>query len=136
MKTLKLLIIILVTISCNQDKNSKFSLKGTTQEIENGTVLYLVNTQTEEIIDSVQITNNNFHFSTNLPFYPFRATLKSKDNLLYKSIWLENNSMSLNASNQNFENAVITGSNSEIEYTNLYKSADTLPRKEREKLLM
>ena len=44
--------------------------------------------------------------------------------------------MIFNASNKNFENAEILGSDSEIEYDNLYKAADTLQRKEREKLLM
>lgn len=136
MKTLTFLIIIFISISCNQEKKSEFSLTGTTNELKNGTVLYLVNYSTDEIIDSIKVQNNSFYLTTILPTYPFRAVLKNKDNSLYKSLWLENKPMSFNNTNQGFENAVILGSDSETEYANLYKAADTLPRNEREKLLM
>jgi len=134
-KALKFLIIVFILTSCHQEKKSQFSIKGTTKELKNGTVLYLFDTSKEEIIDSVKVQNNKFNFSTNLKNYPFPAVLRNKDNSLYKRLWLENKPMIFNASNRNFENAEILGSDSEIEYDNLYKAVDTLSRKESEKLL-
>ncbi|MBJ7879619.1 peroxiredoxin family protein [Gelidibacter salicanalis] len=136
MRVLSFSILILISISCNQEKKSKFSLIGTTNELKNETVLYLLNPSTDEIVDSVQVHDNSFYLTTILPTDPFPAILKNKDNSLYKILWLEDNPMTFNDSNQDFGNAVITGSDSEIEYSNLYKAADTLPRKEREKLLI
>ncbi|MBP1840018.1 TlpA disulfide reductase family protein [Formosa algae] len=137
MRALKFLIIIIIFIltSCNQEKKSEFSINGTTNKLKNGTVLYLFDTSKEKIIDSVTLQNNKFNFTTNLQNYPFLAVLRNKDNSLYKRLWLENRPMIFNASNRNFKNAEILGSDSETEYNNLYKAVDTLPRKEREKLL-
>lgn len=135
MRTIKFLIIILILASCNQEKKSDFSLSGTTNELKNGTILYLFDSSMEKIIDSVKVQNNKFNFTTNLQNYPFPAVLRNEDNSLYKRLWLENKSMIFNASKQNFENAEILGSDSEIEYDSLYKAFDTLPRKEGEKLL-
>lgn len=136
MKALKFLIITLILTSCNQEKKSEFSINGTTNELKNGTVLYLFDSSTDKIIDSVKVQNNKFNITKNLQNYPLPAVLRNKDNSLYKRLWLENKPMIFNASNRNFENAEILGSDSEIEYGNLYKAVDTLPRKEREKLLM
>jgi peroxiredoxin len=135
-KALKFLIITLILTSCNQEKKSEFSINGTTNELKNGTVLYLFDSSTDKIIDSVKVQNNKFNITKNLQNYPLPAVLRNKDNSLYKRLWLENKPMIFNASNRNFENAEILGSDSEIEYGNLYKAVDTLPRKEREKLLM
>jgi thiol-disulfide isomerase/thioredoxin len=134
-RTLKLLIITLILTSCKQEKKSEFSITGTTNELKNGTVLYLFDSSKEKIIDSVKVQDNKFYFSTNLQNYPFPAILKNKDNSLYKRLWLENKPMLFNASNRNFENAEILGSDSEKKYNILYKAVDTLPRKEREILL-
>lgn len=129
------MIITLILTSCNQEKKSEFSITGTTNELKNGTVLYLFDSSKEKIIDSVKVQNNKFNFSTNLQNHPIPAVLKNKDNSLYKRLWLENKPMIFNAANRNFENAEILGSDSEKKYENLYKAVDTLPRKEREKLL-
>ena len=135
MRALKFLLIAFFLTSCNQEKKPEFSINGTTNELKNGTVLYLFDNSKDKIIDSIKVQNNKFNFSTSLQNYPIPAVLKNKDNSLYKRLWLENKPMTFNASNRNFENAEILGSDSEIEYDNLYKAADTLPRKEREKLL-
>ncbi|RUA11949.1 MAG: hypothetical protein DSY83_15715 [Flavobacteriia bacterium] len=135
MRALNFLIIVFFLTSCNQERKSDFSINGTTNELKNGTVLYLYDASKEKIIDSVRVQNNKFNFKTNLQNYPIPAVLKNKDNSLYKRLWLENKRMIFNASNRNFENAEILGSDSEIKYDNLYKAVDTLPRKEREKLL-
>ena len=136
MRALLFLITTLILISCNQEKQSKFSLNGTTNKLKNGTVLYLYDSAMEEIIDSAKVENNKFNFTTNLQSYPFPAVLRNKGNSLFKLLWLENKPMIFNASNLNFENAEILGSDSDIKYTTLYKAVDTLQRKEREKLLM
>jgi len=135
-RALKFLIITLILTSCNQVKKSEFSITGTTNELKNGTILYLFDSSTEKIIDSVKVQNNKFKFTKNLQNYPLHAVLRNNNNSLYKRFWLENKPMIFNASNRNFENAEIVGSDSEIAFDNLYKAVDTLPRKKREKLLM
>ena len=136
MRSLKLLIITLILTSCNQEKKTEFSINGTTNELKNGTVLYLFDSSIEKIIDSVEVQNNKFNFTNDLPNYPFLAILKNKNNSLNKKLWLENKPMIFNASNRFFENAEIIGSESEKEYDNLYKAIDTLSRKKSEIFLM
>lgn len=136
MRVLKILIISFILTSCNQEKKSEFSITGTTNQLKNGTILYLFDSSIGKIIDSTKVQNNKFKFTKNSQNYPLPAVLKNKDNSLYKTFWLENKPIIFNASNCNFENAEIIGSDSDIAYNNLYKAVDTLPRRESEKLLM
>jgi peroxiredoxin len=136
MKKLTFLVILIIFTSCNQEKTLKFSLSGTTKDLQNGTALYLFDSSIENVIDSVIVQNNKFYLTKDLQYYPFPAVLKSNDNLLFKKMWLEDSPITFNASNVNFKNAEILGSDSQIEYDNLYQAMDTLARKEGENLLL
>ena len=101
-------IITLLTISCNEKPKAEFSLSGTTSNMENGTVLYM--DYDEDLIDSVVIENNSFRFNTILPKTPLQVILRTKNFSHYRFLWLENNSMTFDATQTDFRNAIVTGS--------------------------
>lgn len=107
-KILSFLFIILTVSSFSQNK-TKFSLHGKTKDIIDGTVLLLKNRLTDKFIDSVVVKNNTFLLQTNLDSFPI-PTILYKDDSTAKLIWLEKNSMTFNASEASFSEAIITGS--------------------------
>lgn len=119
-----------------QKNQRKFSLQGKMDGLGNGSILYLIAAESDSIIDSVVIANNAFYLAPEIDKYPLKVALKSKDKSLYKSFWLDNGPMVIEASTNIFEKALITGSNSETMYSSLYEAIDTLSRKEGEKFLM
>ncbi|MFB9054199.1 redoxin domain-containing protein [Formosa undariae] len=134
MKVITFFILIMFT-SCNQEPKPEFSLKGTTNALKNGTVLYLIDAATENVIDSVNVQDNQFYFNSRLTNFPFLGVLKSPDKALFNDFWIENKSMIFNASDVNFGDAEILGSDSETTYTKLYKAVDTLTREEGKNIL-
>ncbi|MEC7770719.1 MAG: TlpA disulfide reductase family protein [Bacteroidota bacterium] len=131
MKKLIFGLIPFIIIACSTNSNNQFKLNGTTKDILNGTVLYLENTSTGTAIDSAVIENNSFHFKTELTKTPVQVVLSTKDFSHYRFLWLENNPMTFNASNSDFRNAIVTGSEEENLSFNLMKETDTLPRDKR-----
>jgi len=135
MKNILIGSILLISISCN-NPNLSFSLSGTTNEIETGTVLYLECALDGEIIDSAIVESNSFKFHTVLSSTPLKVALRTKDYSHYRGIWLENNPMTFSGIGTDFKNAVITGSITEDLSQSHYRAFDTLPRVERQKLEM
>lgn len=112
MKKLTFGLMILLTISCNEKVKTEFSLVGTTRGIEDGTVIYLDNadSQTDDLIDSTVVKNNSFGFRTKLSISPLHIVLRTKDFSHYRFLWLENNPMTFDATQEDFKNAIVTGS--------------------------
>lgn len=133
MKYLKLGIIALVIISCNEKQTTKFSLRGSTNGIENGTYIFL---HSNGAIDSTKIENNTFYFKTKLPKTPCEATLRTADWFQRRVLWLEDKPMTFDASKTDFINAKVTGSESENLSQTLYPISDTVSKKERLKMEM
>jgi len=127
-------LIILLSISCNQNQKTGFSLTGNTKGIENGTILYLDNTLTNQIIDSTVVENNYFKFQTKLSQLPLQTVLRTKDYSHNRFLWLENNPMTFDATKMDFRHAIVTGSESENLNQTLSKQIDTLHGSERQKL--
>ncbi|WP_233899341.1 TlpA disulfide reductase family protein [Tenacibaculum piscium] len=132
MKKILFGIITLLAISCNEKKETKFSLNGATNGIENGTTLYL-NIE-NKIIDSTKVENNTFAFNSKLPSSPLQIIIRKKDFSQFRYLWAENNPMTFDATKTDFKNAKITGSESENLNFSLNQKTDTLPRSERQKL--
>ena len=133
MKNLKFGIIALFIISCNENHTSEFSLRGTTNGIENGTYLFL---HTDGLTDSTKIENNSFYFKTKLSKTPSEATLRTPDWFQRRVLWLEDKPMTFDASGTDFINAKVTGSESEHLSQTLYPISDTVSRKERLRMEM
>ncbi|MBL4561762.1 MAG: AhpC/TSA family protein [Labilibaculum sp.] len=134
MKKLLFGLTTLLIISCSEKPTGEFSLIGTTNGIENGTVLYLDNK--EVLIDSVVIENNSFSFITKLSKSPLQVVLRTKDFSHYRFLWLENNPMTFDASTSDFRNAMVVGSVEENLSQILSKETKLLPRHERLKIDM
>ena len=131
MKKILIVLVPFLIFACKSKPNDQFELNGTTNDLENGTVLYLDDTGNETLIDSTIVENNSFHFQTKLTKTPLRVILRTKDFSHYRFLWLENNLMTFDASDADFRNAKVTGSVEESLSYKLSKEIDTLPRKER-----
>lgn len=108
---------LIILISCNDEKalEPQFKLIGKTSFLENGEKVYLEYNLEQEfedriIIDSTVIKNNSFQFSTKLPHSPLQSVIHTKDYKESKRIWLENNEILFDASNSDFRNGIVTGS--------------------------
>lgn len=117
-------LTILSFFSCIENTKVTFSLNGTTNGIENGTILYL--DQDQNLIDSATVENNSFSFNTQLSKSPMLVVLRTKDYLNYRFLWLENKPMTFDCSKTEFRNAIVTGSYEENLSQALRKETDSL----------
>ena len=127
MKRLIFGIITIFIISCIEKQTSEFSLRGTTNGIENGTYLFL---HTDNFTDSTIVENNTFYFKTKLSKTPIQATLRTSDWFQRRILWLENVPMTFDATKTDFINAKVSGSESENLSQTLYPIPDNLSRQE------
>ncbi len=134
MRKIIFVIITLWAFSCNEKQKTEFSLRGTTNGIEDGTIIYI--NYDNEVLDSAVVKDNSFEFKTKLPNTPIKLWLHNKDYSNYRAFWAENKPMTFDARKTDFRNAHITGSESEKLSFNLYQKTDTLPRNERQKIEM
>lgn len=134
MKSLTLTSILLYFFAIQQNENPSFTLVGKTNEIANGTQLFIKNTVTGEALDSVVITDNTFTFKTKLATSPIKLLLHTKDLKHYKFIWAENNPMTFDASESNFKNAKIVGSETQNLNHILHEKTEDLEDAELEKV--
>lgn len=86
MKSIALTSILFYLFAIQQNENPSFTLIGETNEIANGTQLFIKNTITGEALDSVVITDNIFTFKTKLGTSPIKLLLYTKDLKHYKFI--------------------------------------------------
>jgi peroxiredoxin len=121
--------------SCNDKSSAEFSLTGKTRGIENGTMIYLDNadSQTIDLIDSTKVENNSFVFNTELPNSPLHVVLRTNNDSHYRFLWLENKSMTFDASQNDFENAIVTGSKVENSAQSLRKELENLSEENQRK---
>jgi peroxiredoxin len=120
MKNIITFCFILTLLSCKKEKTkeSHFKLIGKTSQIENGEKVYLEYNLDEEfeaqiIIDSTVIENDSFQFITKLPYYPLKSVVFTKNYKESKLIWIENKEILFDASNSDFRNAIVIGSETE-----------------------
>jgi len=118
----------LFLISCNKNLEKKFTLSGETVVVDDGTVIYLENPITRNLIDSAIVENNHFYFEKKLLHTPLQVVLRTsyRSNSTVRRLWLENNPMTFDATKTDFRNALVTGSESENLSQGLYNQIDTL----------
>lgn len=100
----------LFSLSSLQAQESTFSLTGKTNKLKDGTWLYFRDMINDGILDSAEVSNNSFKFTTKLPEPRLWVMLHTKDRSKIKEVWLQNKPMHFDASNADFENAEISGS--------------------------
>ncbi len=128
MKKACYILSILILFACGNSKN-EFSLTGTTQNLKKGTTIYLY--ENGKVLDSTKIINNKFIFNTVLPKSPLQVIVRTKNFSQYRVMWLENSTMTFDATDSDFRNAVVTGSDEELLSQNLQKEIKSLTREER-----
>ncbi|WP_299060946.1 TlpA disulfide reductase family protein [uncultured Polaribacter sp.] len=128
MKKITFVFVLLLVFSCNGKPDLKFSLSGTTNGLENGTILYL--DYNNKSLDSTKVINNVFKFKTKLPNSPIKLWLHNKDFSNYRAFWAENKPMSFDAAKTDFRNANVTGSESENLSFSFYQKINKLPDNE------
>jgi peroxiredoxin len=134
MKKILYALIVLLSVACNHNQKTEFSLTGETNGIENGTILYLDNSLANILIDSAVVENNKFKFQTKLSVTPLYVILRTGNGSHYRYFWLENKPMFFNGAKADFKHAIITGSETENLKQTLNKQVDTLHGSERQKL--
>ena len=83
-KIAQLVIASIIIISCKEKVQEKFSLKGVTTGIDNGTTIYLRHDNI--IIDSTYINDNSFVFDARRVVSPIQINLITKDFSNYRFI--------------------------------------------------
>jgi peroxiredoxin len=129
-------LIILFSISCNENQKDGFSLTGKTNGIENGTIIFLDDALSNKLLDSAVVENNQFEFQTKLPESPIETILRTKGIPQYRYLWLENKRMTFDGTKKDFKHAIVKGSETENLRQTLNSRIDTLHGNERQKLEM
>jgi len=135
MKLLVLTSLLFSLFTIQQNANPTFKLTGKTSGIADGTQLFITNLETDETLDSVMITDNAFIFKTTLETSsPIRVLLYTTGLKHYKYLWLENKPMTFDASESDFRNAKIEGSETQKLSSMLNEKTKDLKDIEREKI--
>jgi thiol-disulfide isomerase/thioredoxin len=119
-----LILLVLINISCSEEKKESFNLTGKTNQIENGSKLFMHDLVNNKTLDSAVVENGEFQFIQKLPDYPYWVILHTKDRLQSKDIWIEDKTMTFDAIDTDFASGKITGSESNNLITELYRNAD------------
>lgn len=106
----KLILLFLVACNVSLAQTNGFSLEGKTADIEEGTYLYLRDLVNGGNLDSALVKNNSFSFTTDLPEPTLYVMLFTRDRKNFVELWLEEKSMTFDASISNFKEAEVTGS--------------------------
>ncbi len=122
--------LALSVLSCKDKPEAGYSLTGKTQGIESGTVLYLQNNLSNELIDSTTVMDNSFVFQASLSDTPLQVILRTNNYSHYRYMWIENIPMTFDATKSDFRNAIVNGSETEELSQTLYRFIDTLSREE------
>mgnify|MGYP001269173818 CR=1 FL=1 len=133
MKKILFISLLSAFISCNNTNESVFILEGKSNNIPNETWLYLKDTGNDVILDSVRVTENIFQFKTKIDSLPIRVIIHDKSYKNYNFLWLDEYHMTLDASNSNFKDAVISGDLNKLSHQ-LANSLKEKSRKERLKI--
>ena len=107
-KFLLLFCFLISVIGSAQEQ--EFSLTGKTADFEDGTYLYLRDLVNGGDLDSAVVRDNSFRFDTRLPEPTLFVMVYTKDKSNFTEVWLENNPMTFDASEGEFSEAKITGS--------------------------
>lgn len=118
------LFVLSISLIVNSLGQEGFSLTGTTNEVPDGTMLYLYDRLSGDVLDSAMVENQRFTMETLLPASPLYAMLRTKNYSHYRFIWLESAPMTFDDTDSDFRTALVTGSVSEDLSQSLYRDMD------------
>jgi len=123
----KLAIILVLTASIiaawfllrpSKSTNNGFTINGTVTGFPDSTKLYLQDAtpgQKQNIIDSTQIANGKFTLKGKINGKTINVMLTTKNNEDYTFLWIENADIAFTATKGKFHDAVITGSETQLD---------------------
>lgn len=136
-------MISVLALACSPKMSStdakQFTLKGKTNNLPDGTMLYLTESISNQIADSMQVSSNRFHTKGYLEDSPTNFYLHTADFSEYVALWIESGHMTFDATDADFKNAIITGSKTQTEAMDFMRaiaSIDADDTEETEKLAM
>ncbi|MBZ9631306.1 AhpC/TSA family protein [Salegentibacter sp. LM13S] len=103
-------LFLLFIFPALQAQESAFSLTGKTSDIKDGNWLYFRDLVNGGTLDSAEVKNKRFKFTTKLPEPRMWVMLHTKDRSKFVEVWLQNKPIHFDASNKDFAEAEITGS--------------------------
>jgi peroxiredoxin len=119
LKLMMILMISVLALTCSPRISltgaKQFTLKGRTNSLPDGTMLYLTESISNQIADSIQVSSNRFHAKGHLEASPTNFYLHTADFAEYVSLWIESGHMTFDATDADFKNAIITGSRTQAE---------------------
>lgn len=118
-----IVIIPFLLFSCTKEEE-KFSLKGKTNLVEDGSYLYVHDMVNNKTLDSALVADGNFKFTNPKPQYPLWTMLHSADRSKFREIWIEDKAMTFTAIDTLFNAAVVTGSVTDSLAGTLYNNVD------------
>ncbi|MBZ9731638.1 AhpC/TSA family protein [Salegentibacter sp. JZCK2] len=122
-------LVVIILTSCNQPKSNSnaFTLKGTVDGPNTEyVVLSYVDSSNVDVTDTITVENNSF-FKQGSLIHPHLVSLTSNLTGVYMEdpnrlrFFLEPNEMEINIKEDQFPDALVTGSESQIEYEHLAK---------------
>ena len=125
--------VALFLTSWSQD-HSVFSLEGSTHGFADGAIIIM--SIGDEKADSAVVRDNRFSFQFSLDQSPLRAILHTRDFSEYRFLWLENQPMTFDASQSDFRNAPVTGSETDKLYQELHAKIKNNVTRSRKKIEM
>jgi len=120
MKSMIICLFTVLAFACCKQLDPKaidhFALTGKTYQIPDGTMLYLTETLSNQLVDSTQVIKNKFQLKGKMVDSPTNYYLHSRDHEDYVSLWIEHGHMTFDASSTtDFKHAIITGSQTHAE---------------------
>lgn len=136
-KSVCFLSSILMALACTKklspDEATHFTIQGKINEMPDGTMLYLTETLSNQVVDSIKVTGNTFKTEGDLVVSPTNFYLHTEDFSEYVSIWLEPGAMTFDASNSDFKHALITGSETQTEARDFLEAIASIEEDDMEK---
>ena len=111
-RTILLCFVIITFHNCSKTDKG-YTIKGNVEGFADSTMLYLVNTDIDETIDSTYVIDGEFQFSGKVeaPVQFFIHTKYERGKPYYNtSFWVENSDISIEGTVQNFKYVRVTGS--------------------------
>jgi peroxiredoxin len=104
------LFLSVLFFACNQETGS-FQLTGHLEGLEKDEMVYLYNNTTRSYVDSIASTDGGFLFTGNVTEPTlFYVIVKRDGNSMYKGLWIEGTSISVNGNVDDIKNAKVEGS--------------------------
>ncbi len=133
-KIVMLILIIVPLYSCseqnNKIQNDDFVINGEVKGISDSSWVFLQNN--EKLFDSALVLNNKFKLTGKVD-EPTNIFIIIKSTMDYKSLWVENNIMTFKAQSGKFLDALITGSETQLEADKYWEKIRPI-RKQRDSL--